>query len=237
MTGSNESNRRVESVASDGEDPSTAGGAKPSDCGADETAPERVDDGGVDWPVELTGVTESLVTTLGPNDRWNVAPLGLFAGDPVTATTWGATRTRRNVDRTGEGYVQFVTDPVTFVDAALSIVETTNPVVDQAHAWAHVEFTRVDSGHDGDTEWVRWALVPVETTIVSRTVPTLSRGLGAVIEASVAASRLGTDAYDESTCRRTIARAGDVVERAGSPREREAFDRLLAHVDEDITLE
>jgi len=50
-------------------------------------------DGDADWPVELRGVTESLVTTLGPNDRWNVAVPGLHApddaADPVKARTWG----------------------------------------------------------------------------------------------------------------------------------------------------
>ena len=46
------------------------------------------------WPLELRGVTEAVVTTRGPNDRWNLAALGLFAGDPVTARTWGRTRTQ-----------------------------------------------------------------------------------------------------------------------------------------------
>ncbi|PSP91673.1 DUF447 domain-containing protein, partial [Halobacteriales archaeon QS_1_68_44] len=60
-----------------------------------------------EWPVNLAGVTESVVTTLGPNDRWNLAALGLFAGDPVTARTWGRTRTWRNFRERGGGYVQF----------------------------------------------------------------------------------------------------------------------------------
>jgi hypothetical protein len=37
------------------------------------------------WPVDLTGVVESVVTTLGPNDRCTVAALGLRGGKPVTA--------------------------------------------------------------------------------------------------------------------------------------------------------
>jgi hypothetical protein len=68
-----------------------------------------------DWLVELRGVTESIVATLGPNGRWNLAALGLFAGEPVTSRTWGNTRTRRNFHREGEGYVQFTRDPVDFV--------------------------------------------------------------------------------------------------------------------------
>jgi len=57
------------------------------------------------WPVALRGVTESIVTTLGPNDRWNVAALGLHApddpSDPVTARTYGRTRTWRNFTERG----------------------------------------------------------------------------------------------------------------------------------------
>ena len=68
------------------------------------------------WPVALSGVTESVVTTLGPNGLWNAAPLGLHTGDPVTARTWGNTRTRRNFHRQGEGYVQFVDDPLDALD-------------------------------------------------------------------------------------------------------------------------
>ena len=34
-----------------------------------------------EWPVSLTGVTESVVTTLGPNGLWNAAALGLFADE------------------------------------------------------------------------------------------------------------------------------------------------------------
>lgn len=188
-----------------------------------------------DWPVELTGVTESLVTTLGPNERWNVAPLGLFAGDPVTAKTWGRTRTRRNFERTGEGYVQFTTDPVRFVDAALSIVEESEPVLAEADAWVRVDVTRLEAGGQDGTEWVRWALEPAESAVRSKRVPTLSRARGAVLEASVAASRLDVPGHDPEAGRRTIARAADVVDRTGGPRETEAFDRLREHVDLDLS--
>ncbi|MFQ3320770.1 MAG: hypothetical protein ACI80F_002857, partial [Natronomonas sp.] len=92
----------------------------------------------VEWPVELRGVTESVVTTLGPNDRWNVAALGLFAGGPVVARTWGRTRTWRNFRERGEGYVQFTRDPVDFVEAACSVREEDDPILDSADAWARV---------------------------------------------------------------------------------------------------
>jgi hypothetical protein len=142
------------------------------------------------WPADLRGVTESIVTTLGPNDRWNVAALGLFAGDPVTARTWGRTRTWRNFTERGGGYVQFSTDPVDFVDAACSIREEDEPVLESADAWAKVDAESVDRGTEGDTQWVDWELTPVESAIERETVPTTNRGYYAVVEATVAASRL-----------------------------------------------
>jgi hypothetical protein len=179
-----------------------------------------------DWPVDLRGVTESLVATLGPNDRWNLAPLGLHAGDPVTATTWGNTRTRRNFERRGGGYVQFARDPLLFAEAALSIREADGPVVDAADAWAEVDAERVDAGEGGDTHWEEWALRPVESAVERRTVPTTNRGYYAVVEATVAASRLGVDAYDDDDLRDRLAYFESVVETCGGERERAAIRRV-----------
>jgi hypothetical protein len=101
---------------------------------------------GAGWPdaVELGGVTESVVTTLGPNGLWNVAALGLQAGEPVTARTWGRTRTWRNFTERGAGVVQFTRDPRDFVDAACSIREEETPVIGSADAWVRVEVERLE---------------------------------------------------------------------------------------------
>jgi len=184
---------------------------------------------GAEWPVELRGVTESVVTTLGPNGRWNVAALGLFAGDPVTARTWGRTRTWRNFTERGGGYVQFSADPVDFVDAACSIREEDEPVLSSADAWVRVGVEPVDRGTEGDTQWVEWELMPVESTVERETVPTTNRGYYAVVEATVAASRLDVPGYDAAALRDRIEYFERVVERCGGPRERSAFDRFLEH--------
>lgn len=183
----------------------------------------------VDWPVTVRGVTESVVATLGPNDRWNLAALGLYEGEPVTARTWGRTRTWRNFRERGEGYVQFTTDPVDFVDAACSIREADDPILDSADAWARVAVEKVDDGRSEGTEWVDWALRPVEMDVVRRVVPTTNRGYNAVIEATVAVSRLDVPGYDANELRDRIEYLEDVVERCGADRERTAFDRLLDH--------
>ncbi|QLH84544.1 DUF447 domain-containing protein [Halosimplex pelagicum] len=184
-----------------------------------------------DWPVELSGVVESVVTTLGPNDRWNVAALGLHAGDPVTARTYGRTRTRRNFRERGGGVVQFTRDPVDFVDAALSVREGDEPVLDSADAWVEVEAERVGTDREGDTEVVTWALRPVDGGVERRVVPTTNRGFYAVVEATVAASRLDVAGYDRGTLLDRLAYFERVVETAGGERERAAFERIDELVD------
>jgi hypothetical protein len=187
-----------------------------------------------DWPVELSGVTESVVTTLGPNDRWNVAALGVFAPEesgPATATTWGRTRTWRNFIERGEGYVQFTRDPVDFVDAACSVREEAVPVLESADAWARVEVREVESGERGGTQRTEWELRPVESAIERRAVPTTNRGYYAVIEATVAVSRLDVPEYDTDELLERIDYFESVVDRCGGARERTAFERLREYAD------
>ncbi|MFC7098667.1 DUF447 domain-containing protein [Halobaculum marinum] len=194
---------------------------------ADETA---------DWPVALAGVTESVVATLGPNDLWNVAALGLHAPDhdgrsataPVRARTWGRTRTWRNFRERGGGVVQFVTDPREFVDAAVTIREEPTPVLDSADAWAEVDVERVDAGERGGTQWVDWHLHVVDAAVEHTGVRTINRGFGAVIDATVAASRLDVPAYDTAALVERLRYFAAVVDRCGGPAEREAFETLTA---------
>ncbi|ELZ80648.1 hypothetical protein C454_10096 [Haloferax gibbonsii ATCC 33959] len=196
-----------------------------------------------DWPVELRGVTETVVATLGPNDRWNFAALGVRAPEsdagtddsggsatgsppPATATTWGNTRTRRNFHRQGGGVVQFVSDPRAFVEAAMTIYERDSPLLDSADAWAEVEATAVDSGEDGGTEWEEWELRPVDAAVEQRRPFTINRGFGAVIDATVAASRLDVPAFDTDDLLDRLAYFAETVGKCGGEREREAFARI-----------
>jgi hypothetical protein len=184
-----------------------------------------------EWPVPLDGITETVVTTLGPNDRWNVAALGLHAPDdgPATARTWGRTRTWRNFGERGAGYVQFTTDPLDFAEAALTVREAAEPVLPSADAWARVTVERIDAGEDGGTQWVEWALQPVETGIERETVPTLDRATGAVVEATVAASRLDVPGFDRADLERRLDYFADVVDRCGGERHRAAMAVVREH--------
>nr|WP_144798529.1 DUF447 domain-containing protein [Halorubrum depositum] len=178
----------------------------------------------------LRGVTESVVTTLGPNDRWNVAALGLHApddpADPVTARTYGRTRTWRNFAERGGGVVQFTSDPRTFVDAALTVREVDEPVLETADAWVEVTAAAVGSETEGDTTIRTWALDPVESAVLQERVPTVNRGFGALVDATVAASRLDVPGFDTAELLDRLAYFADVVDRCGGPAEREAFARI-----------
>jgi hypothetical protein len=194
------------------------------------------------WPVELTGITESVVATEGPDGVWNLAALGLRAGEfaadsaesRVTARTWGRTRTRINFERRGTGVVQFVRDPVAFVDAALGIRESEDPVEDSADAWVEVSVERFGSETRGDTEVVDWELVPERSGVEREGVRTIDRGFNAVVEATVWASRLGVEGYDEAELLDRLRFLGTVVDRSGSDRERAAFEKLETAIDRPI---
>jgi len=176
-----------------------------------------------EWPVDLRGVTEAVVATRGPEDLWNFAALGVHAGEPTTARTWGRTRTRRNFTREGAGVVQFTRDPVLFAEAALGAAEREEPVLAAADAWVEVEVESIDSGESSGTTWEEWALVPVESGVERRVVPATNRGYYAVVEATVAASRLDVDAYETAALHDRLEYFAGVVERCGGPREREAI--------------
>jgi hypothetical protein len=200
----------------------------------------------VEWPVALRGVTESVVTTEGPDGRWNVAALGLHAGDEssgtedrestdaVTARTYGRTRTRRNFEARGQGYVQFTRDPVDFTEAALTVREEDDPLLASANAWARVDVDVVSNTESEGTPVVTWRLDPVAVGVERETVPTTNRGFAAVVEVTVAASRLGVDAYDQARLRERLAYFAEVVETCGGRREREALARARELVDADF---
>ena len=184
------------------------------------------------WPVELEGLTEAVVTTPAPDGTWHLAALGLRPGNPVTARTWGRTRTRGNFERDGEGVVQFVRDPVVFVEAALAAPVVEDPVVEAAAAWVEVTVDRLEAGAEAGTDWVDWALKPGASGVEREAVPTIERGFNAVVEATVCASRLGVHGFDRAELTDRLARHGEVVRRCGGPRDREALARLEALVDD-----
>jgi hypothetical protein len=104
-------------------------------------------------------------------------------------------------------------------------------VIGSADAWVRVEVERLEAGESEGTQWVDWALHPVESEVRRTAVPTTNRGHGAVVEATVAASRLDVPGYNREELVARLEWLESVVETAGSERERAAFDRLRGYVE------
>lgn len=216
-----------------------AGDEQPDDEGVDGTQPDSAG-AGSPWPRRLRGVTETVVATLGPNDRWNQAALGVHATGPeserdesgalqsVTAYTYGKTRTRRNLYERGGGVVQFTADALDFAEAALGVFETETPVVDSADAWVRVDATQTDARDEAGTRIETWRLDHVESTVRRRVVPDVNRGHAAVVDATVAASRLGVDGFEDDELLARLDHAASVVATCGGQRERTAIHRVAA---------
>ncbi|NHN40775.1 DUF447 family protein [Halorubellus sp. JP-L1] len=152
--------------------------------------------------------------------------------DAVTAFTYGRTRTWRNFHARGGGVVQFTIDPVDFAEAALGIHETDDAVLDSADAWVRVEATPIDATDEDGTRVETWRLDPVESEERRRVVPVVNRGHAAVVDATVAASRIGVPGFDDDALRERLDRAVQVAATCGGPREHEAIRRVAALADD-----
>ncbi|MFB6132936.1 MAG: DUF447 domain-containing protein [Halanaeroarchaeum sp.] len=184
-----------------------------------------------DWPVDFDGIAETVTFTRDPDGRWNVAALGVRAGDPATARTWGKTTTRRNFERTGRGVVAFVDDPVLFVEAALTERKADSTDLDGVAAAVTVTVEAVDRGRSDGTGWVDWSLEPRDGEVRRRSVPVTNRGFNAVVEMTVAASRLDVSVHDTATLEERLAYFEGVVETCGGDRERDALELVRSVVD------
>ncbi|AWB27453.1 DUF447 domain-containing protein [Halococcoides cellulosivorans] len=177
------------------------------------------------WPLDLRGVTETVVTTPAGDGTHRVAAMGIHAGDPVWARTYGGSQTHANLRACGECVVHFTRDPALVVEAALGEQWVADPHLG-APARVEIEAREIDRGEAGETPWTEWALDPVDATVERRTVPRIERAVGAVVEAAVAASRLGVPDTDRDRLLERITDAESVVDSCGDQRARAAMRRL-----------
>ncbi len=180
--------------------------------------------------VQIDGIVETVVTTRQPDRSWNIAALGVWSAsetETLRARTWGDTRTRRNFERTGEGVIHLTVDPVTFARAALEVWERESPTIETAAASCHVDAKVVGANADA----TEWELTPAAWAIHECVVPTPNRGFGAVVEMTVAASRLGVPEYDDERLRERLSYFHGVAHRCGGPAVRSACDRIVAATD------
>lgn len=176
-----------------------------------------------------SGIWEVIATTW--NERPNAAPVGIRIFDRITAVLYRGTHTCENVRRNGRIVANVCRDPVIFVRSAFEDLESDSfeifegiPVIRGCDAWILFSCTPF---HEDD-ERCTFELSPLKGEIRRRSVAPFSRGLYAIIEAAVLATKLVSTGKDEY--RNMIERCLDVVEKCGGNREREAMRILLSHL-------
>lgn len=178
-------------------------------------------------------IVETVTTTLNPDGTVNCAAMGVEWGDDaIVIKPYRSTRTLRNLQRTGAAVVHLTDDILLFAEAALedphpptrAAAVVDGAVLADACSWREVVVDAIDVG-DGPR-------ARVSTRVVGRGAGRefvgFNRASGAVLEASILASR--AHLLPASELRAELARLAVVVDKTAGPREREAMDRVLAHV-------
>ena len=177
-------------------------------------------------------IVETVTTTLNADGTVNCAAMGVEWGEEaIVIKPYRATRTLRNLQRSGAAVVHLTDDILLFAQAALEDPHPpTRPaaVVDgavlaDACSWREVAVDAIDA--TGPRARVTTRVVGRGT---GREFVGFNRASHAVLEASILASRAHRLPGEE--IRAELARLALVVDKTAGPRERAAMDRVLGHV-------
>jgi hypothetical protein len=177
-------------------------------------------------------IVETVTTTINPDGTVNCAAMGVeWGAEAIVIKPYRSTRTLRNLEAGGAAVVNLTDDILLFTQAALEDPHPpTRPaeVVDgavlaDACSWREVTVDAIDASGPR---------ARVTTRVVARGIGRefigFNRASGAVLEASILASRVRRLPQDE--IRAELARLAVAVDKTAGPRERAAMDRVLAHV-------
>jgi uncharacterized protein len=177
-------------------------------------------------------IVETVTTTINPDGTINCAAMGVEWGDEaIVIKPYRGTRTLRNLQARGAAVVNLTDDILLFAQAALedphpptrAAVVVDGAVLADACSWREVAVEEIDAtgprarvtarvvGRGTGREYIGW-----------------NRACHAVLEASILASRARRLPAGE--IRAELARLAVLVDKTAGPREREAWDCVLAHV-------
>ena len=177
-------------------------------------------------------IVETVTTTINPDGTVNCAAMGVEWGDDaLVIKPYRATRTLRNLQRSGAAVVNLTDDILLFCEAALGDPQPpTRPaeavagaVLADACSWREVAVDAIDAS--GPRARVATRVVGRGT---GREFVGFNRAAGAVLEASILASRARR--LPAAEIRADLARLAVAVDKTAGPRERAAMDLVLAHV-------
>lgn len=184
------------------------------------------------------GISEVVVTTRSASGKPNAAPIGIITtvneeqGEiKHFVKLYKGSQTLSNVLETNTLAANVTDDAVLFAKAAfekLSRNYFTNfegmPVLTEAQSW--IVFTSVLIEESKD--YFRFQMMPQAVKINRKRVKAINRGLNAVIEATILATRLdlAKDKQEKEMMRKQMELYAEIVKKCGGRREKEAMGIL-----------
>jgi hypothetical protein len=184
------------------------------------------------------GISEVIVTTKSASGMPNAAPIGIITrinedtGEPHHfVKLYKGSQTLANVLETTMLAANVTDDAVIFVKAAFEHLSEAHfadfagvPVLTEANAW--IVFTSVLIEERSD--YLQFQVLPRAVKINKKGVKAINRGLNAVIEAAILATRfdITTDEREKEEMRRLMERYAEIVKKCGGRRENEAMEVL-----------
>jgi len=188
------------------------------------------------------GISEVIVTTKSASGKPNAAPIGVITtisdetGEPRHfVKLYRGSQTLENVRETNMLAANVTNDAIIFVKTAFENLSEDNftvfvdmPVLKEANAWVIFTSDLVEERSD----YLRFQILTRAVEIKRKEVKAISRGLNAVIEATILATRyeLIEDEQEKGEIRKLMERYAEIVKKCGGRRENEAMDSLEKNV-------
>ncbi len=184
------------------------------------------------------GISEIIVTTKSASGMPNAAPIGiiteineegerkhfvkLYKGSQTLANVLETTMLAANVTDDAVIFVKTVFEhlsEVHFADFA------SMPVLTEANAWIVFKSVLIEERSD----YLHFQVLPRAVKINRKEVKAINRGLNAVIEAAILATRydVTTDAREKKEMGKLMERYAEIVKKCGGRREKEAMGILM----------
>ncbi len=186
-------------------------------------------------------ILEGLVTTLQPDGRVNIAPMGPIVDEGprhLVLRPYQTARTYTNLKRTGQGVFHVTDDVEMLAQAAIGEVEPQPPMIPAVVAGRPFEGRIISSA----CRWYAFQVVSLDdrqerTHIEAKVIASgvlreffgFNRAKHAVLEAAILATRTAFLPADE--IRADLRRLTPLVEKTGGPAEHRAFAFLSAFVE------
>jgi len=184
------------------------------------------------------GISEVIVTTRSGAGEPNAAPIGIITilnedenENKHFVKLYEGTKTLSNVMETNKLAANVSDDAVLFVKAAFENLNEAHlsffsgfPVLNEANSWIIFKSAFIEKS--GESSFFR--LTPIAVKINRKEVKAINRGLNAVIEAAILATRyaMAEDKREKEDIEKIMKFYADIVEKCGGRREKEALKIL-----------